>query len=151
MNARILTHRRIAIAHCGVSCVCAARMKDASFACPSGKFSAWYGEDGAPAPVNAPRFIKSNGFDGSHLWAQIHTLALTNSLTPAHLDRVAEELPPCCLHDWLEDVKANSLPLVNQFEWSVDRHNAVNARLRARALDRPDMSLSQAHARWSPP
>jgi hypothetical protein len=149
MNARVLSHRNAQVAACGHACACRDRATDPSFACPHRKFDVWYGDDGAPIPPVA--LIKSTGFDGRHLWHRMEALALTNGLTTDELDHVASELPPCCLPSWLEDVKSHPLPSVNQFAWIVDRHNAVNARLRARDLDRPDMTLSQARARWCPP
>jgi hypothetical protein len=82
------------------------------------------------------------------LWREFHSATLTDSLNPDSLEDFClrvDIMNLCrCGKTWREIIAAHPLPLTGQFEWGVDRHNEVNAK-----LGKPIITHEQARCIWS--
>ncbi len=143
MKERVLEHRKIACLHCpNNECPCAPNITNPSFACPISRFAPWYGEDGAVPVALKPTPLRGNKpYNARSVWRQIHTLALTDSLTAEILTDIVGTLPNCCADHWQKWLLQNPLPVKNQFAWSVEAHNAVSRRIK-----KPELSVEEARA-----
>jgi hypothetical protein len=85
---------------------------------------------------------------GRKLWKLIHMAGLTGPVTKGWLERrilpSLRALNCGCSDDFVAWVRAHPPPEGNGFEWTVEMHNAVNARLKKKVL-----TVEEAHAVWS--
>jgi hypothetical protein len=86
---------------------------------------------------------------GPILWGAIHITCLTGSATPEFINAFADALPcPACSNHFKELLQEFPFPNSNDplilFEWSVNMHNRVNAR-----IGKPIISVDQALTRWT--
>jgi Erv1 / Alr family len=83
---------------------------------------------------------------GPNLWGALHTLCLTETITPEFIQEFARVIPcpACAMHfrDLLEMFPFEQAE--DKFQWSVRIHNQVNDR-----LGKPQFTVSQARAKWS--
>lgn len=81
---------------------------------------------------------------GARLWAELHT---KRDVTPAFLQQFTKRIPCAeCQAEWV--ALTNRIPPAfgpGWFAWTVEAHNAVNAR-----LNKPKMSLEDARRLWRP-
>jgi hypothetical protein len=129
-----------------------------NFACPAGK--PWLGELDPAAEVAAlpaavgpraepldPAHPAYTGFDGSALWAELHT---ADVLTTDLIDSIAPRLP-CgqCRAHWTAMLAATPPPIGEPApagqRWVTARHNEVNA-----SLGRRQWTPAESDARWTP-
>lgn len=82
---------------------------------------------------------------GSHVWATMHVLALNESKNfGAFLDSLELLLPckKCQMH--FQEYKTKNPLTGNNFEWTVNFHNAVNIK-----LGRSTMTVEDARKQWA--
>jgi len=108
----------------------------------------------APAPKNpaAPKSL----FNGAPLWADLHGRALALDKRASDTGEATEDAKwlarfrqylPCgeCKQHW-DMMQVRTPPdFANYFEWTVARHNEVNAR-----LAKPEMTVAEAREKWAP-
>lgn len=78
-------------------------------------------------------------------WAVLHRRALAFRVTTQWL-REWERTIPCgeCKEEWKRLKGANPFRAADQFAWSVEAHNAVNAK-----LGKPPVTVDAARAEWT--
>jgi len=86
---------------------------------------------------------------GPILWGAIHITCLTGSATPQFVSAFADALPcPACSGHFKQLLAEFPFPETKDpvilFEWSVNAHNRVNAR-----LGKPIVTMEQALQRWT--
>jgi len=84
---------------------------------------------------------------GPYYWGMLHVAALANVPDFPELAQMFPALLPCptCSNDFRKIIE--NTPLTgNYFMWTVDVHNQVNKK-----LGKPQMSLEDAHRRWTTP
>lgn len=88
---------------------------------------------------------------GPILWGAIHLTCLAGSATPEFIHAFADALPcPSCSQHFKELLNETPFPSSSDplilFEWSVNIHNKVNAR-----IGKPVISVEQALKHWTAP
>jgi hypothetical protein len=87
---------------------------------------------------------------GRHAWETLHRHALADRVSLAWISAAFEPLIPrygcTCLSDWRTLLAAHPFRGEDPFAWSVDVHNAVNAK-----LGKPQLTVDAARSVWSPP
>ena len=86
---------------------------------------------------------------GPVLWGAIHLTCLTGTATPEFINSFADALPcPACSAHFKELLMELPFPDSNDpmilFQWSVNVHNSVNAR-----IGKPIITMEQALQRWT--
>lgn len=86
---------------------------------------------------------------GPLLWGAIHTTCLTGTATSEFMNALADALPcPSCSTHFKELLIEFPFPESNDptilFQWSVNVHNRVNAR-----IGKPIVTMEQALQRWT--
>lgn len=119
--------------------------------CPVGKFKKTIAERIAEFFTAAPEVQPSIQREGPALWAELHRWALYGDIDRPILwlgkftDRLGA-LGCNCANEWKAWMLANPPNVESRealFRWTVDAHNAVNAR-----LNKPQMTLEEAMERW---
>jgi hypothetical protein len=97
------------------------------------------------AALATPDDSPATGYDGSALWARMHTATAPDQ---AFVDGITAEIPcGSCRAEWmamLGRTPADFTSLDAFRQWAVDRHNEVNAR-----IGKPLVTYAAAAARWN--
>jgi hypothetical protein len=87
--------------------------------------------------------LKEQAEKGRAAWLWLHSEAIANRLTPLRLKSEFEPMIPgfgcSCLGDWRAILVKIPFCQDDQFAWTVDVHNAVNAK-----LEKPILSVADA-------
>jgi hypothetical protein len=86
---------------------------------------------------------------GPILWGAIHITCLAGTATPEFINAFSDALPcPACASHFKELLMEFPFPASDDpivlFEWSVNAHNRVNAR-----IGKPILTMEQALSRWA--
>jgi len=152
MPARVGRIRQQLCTFCPAPCA-AMTMGTAPFAdpahrCERGRFGA-YDQATVAEPITplAPSRPQRLPHWGPAKWRELHTAARNGLLTPAWLAAFNAAIPPlacACRNHWRSVLAALpppfAAPAPEQFAWSWQAHNAVNAK-----LGKPPLTLEAAH------
>jgi len=86
-------------------------------------------------------------YNGAELWKQLHIKSINDGITNDWLSEWSEPLPAfgcSCKSFFLQFLHNRPLPATNQFEWSFQLHNNINAK-----LGKPLLSLEDARDIWT--